>query len=131
MKSTLVSDQQVSSALSQKSEDVVLHHLHSFTSNDLEKLMSDYTDSSILITHQQTYSGKDQIRAFFIELMTHFPAAASDFTLDKLVSDGELAFIVWHATTPTLEVPLGTDTFVIKGNKIVQQTFAGQMNFLN
>jgi hypothetical protein len=46
------------------------------------------------------------------------------------VSD-ELVFIVWHATTPSLEVALGTDTFLIKRGKINRQTFAGQMKFLN
>ena len=131
MKSTILPGQRVSSSLSSESEDVLLHHLHSFISNDLDKLMGDYTPESILITHQETYNGPDEIRAFFTELMDHFPANESDFKLDKLVSDGELVFIVWHATTPTLEVALGTDTFVIKKNKIVKQTFAGKMRFLN
>lgn len=129
MKST--SAFETSSATSKESENVLLHHLHSFASNDLELLMSDYTDQSILITHEQTYKGIREIRAFFTELMNHFPKGHSDFTLDKLVSDDELVFILWHATTPSLEVSLGTDTFVIKEGKIMQQTFAGVMNFLN
>ncbi|MGZ3844773.1 MAG: nuclear transport factor 2 family protein [Flavisolibacter sp.] len=131
MKSTTVASRKVSSALSKESEDVLLHHLHSFASNDLDKLMGDYTLESILITHEETYNGPEEIRAFFTELMDHFPTNESDFKLDKLVSDGELVFIVWHATTPTLEVALGTDTFVIKNGKIVKQTFAGKMRFLN
>ncbi|MGZ3939666.1 MAG: nuclear transport factor 2 family protein [Flavisolibacter sp.] len=131
MKSTTVASRKVSSALSKESEDVLLHHLHSFASNDLDKLMGDYTLESILITHEETYNGPEEIRAFFTELMDHFPTNESDFKLDKLVSDGELVFIVWHATTPTLEVALGTDTFVIKNGKIVKQTFAGKMSFLN
>lgn len=129
MKSTVLS--KAPSALSKESENVLLHHLHSFASNDLELLMSDYTDQSILITLEQTYNGPREIRAFFTELMNHFPKDHSDFTLDKLVSSEELVFIVWHATTPSLEVSLGTDTFVIKEGKILQQTFAGIMKFLN
>jgi len=131
MKSTTIASPTVSSALSKESEDVLLHHLHSFASNDLDMLMGDYIEESILITHEQTYKGPGEIRAFFTELLDHFPTNESDFKLDKLVSDGELVFIVWHAKTPTLEVALGTDTFVIEQGKIVKQTFAGKMRFLN
>ena len=131
MKSTILSDEQVYSALSKDSENVLLRHLHSFANNDLETLMSDYTEQSVLITHDQTYTGLQEIRAFFNELMDHFPAEDSDFKLDKLVVSDELVFIVWHATTPSLEVVLGTDTFLIKRGKINRQTFAGQMKFLN
>lgn len=131
MKSTTVTDQRVSSGMSKESEDVLLNHLHSFTSNDLDRLMGDYTPESILITHEETYNGKDEIRAFFAAIMQHFPTDQSDFKLDKLVSNDELVFIVWHAVTPSVEVALATDTFVIKKGKIVKQTFAGNMKFLN
>jgi ketosteroid isomerase-like protein len=131
MKSTTLSNRKVSSELSKQSEDVLLNHLQSFVSNDLDNLMGDYVEDSILITHEQTFTGPGEIRAFFTELMDHFPASQSEFKLDKLVTDGELAFIVWHATTPSLDVALGTDTFVIKQGKIVKQTFAGKMKFLN
>jgi len=129
MKSTVLS--KASSALSGESENVLLHHLHSFASNDLETLMSDYTEQSILITQDQTYKGIGEIRTFFAELMDHFPKDRSNFMLDKLVASDELVFIVWHATTPSLQVSLGTDTFLIKSGKIYRQTFAGQMKFLN
>jgi len=42
-----------------------------------------------------------------------------------------MVYIVWHAKTPRLEVPIGSDTFVIKDGKIYQQTFVGQLNFIN
>jgi hypothetical protein len=131
MKSTVLPNEQVSSALSKDSENVLLRHLHSFGNNDLEALMSDYTEQSVLITHEQTYKGIREIKAFFTELMNHFPKEHSNFKLDKLVVSDELVFIVWQATTPSLEVPLATDTFLIKRGKIYQQTFAGQMQFLS
>lgn len=131
MKSTILSDEPVPSALSELSENVLVRHLNSFNHNDLETLMADYTEQSVLITHDAIYSGIEEIRSFFVELMNHFPKNYSNFELDKLVINDELAFIIWHATTPSLEVPLGTDTFIIKGGKIHQQTFAGQLKFLN
>lgn len=131
MKSTVLSNEQVLSALSKDSENVLLRHLHSFGNNDLEALMSDYTEQSVLITHDKTYNGPEEIKTFFTELMTHFPKEDSNFRLEKLVVNDELGFIVWQASTPSLQVSLGTDTFLIKRGKIYQQTFAGQMKFLN
>jgi hypothetical protein len=131
MKSTVLTNELVLSALSKDSENVLLRHLHSFGNNDLEALMSDYTEQSVLITYDQTYNGRDEIKTFFKELMSHFPKEDSNFKLEKLVVNDELGFIVWQASTPSLQVSLGTDTFLIKGGKIYQQTFAGQMKFLN
>lgn len=130
MNSTIVSKEQVS-ALSRKSEDIFLRHLNAFSNNDLEALMSDYTEQSILITQDQTYRGSRQIRGFLSDLLTHFPKDHSEFKLDKLVANDELVFVVWRATTPVVEVSFATDTFIIKEGKIFQQTFAGQMEFLN
>jgi hypothetical protein len=110
---------------------VILHHLSSFQDNDLEAVISDYTNESVLITQDATYRGIEEIRGFFLSLVKHFPKQNSHFELDKLVVHDGLVFIVWHAKTPSLDVLLGTDTFIIKNNKIHQQTFAGQMKFLN
>jgi ketosteroid isomerase-like protein len=113
----------------QATRDIIMHHLRSFRDNDLEGVMSDYTGESVLITQMATYAGPDEIRGFFTDLMTHFPKQGSNFKLDKLIADDELAYIVWHANTPSLDVALGTDTFFLKEGKIFRQTFAGQMNF--
>jgi hypothetical protein len=48
--------------------------------------------------------------------------------MDKMIIENELAYIVWHAKTPTIEIPLGTDTFIIKSGKIKRQTFAAVIN---
>jgi ketosteroid isomerase-like protein len=110
---------------------VLKRHLNSFLHNDLELLMSDYNNDSVLVTQDTTYKGPVAIKSFFTGLVAHFPTQQSKFELDKLVIEGNMAFITWHAKTPTVEVTLGTDTFFITEGKIVQQTFAGQMNFLH
>lgn len=111
-------------------KDIIIHHLGSFQNNDLAAVISDYTNESVFITQDATYTGLEEIKAFFANLMIHFPKDKSIFDLDKLVVVDSLAFIVWHANTPSLEVPLGTDTFIIKDGKIHQQTFCGQMKFI-
>ena len=118
-------------ALNDVSEYIINRHLSSFLKNDLETLMSDYTDESVLITQLETYRGLEEIKSFFVGLMTHFPEQKSSFELDKVIINDGLVFIVWHANTPSVQVPLGTDTFIIRDNKIYQQTFAGVLKFIN
>jgi hypothetical protein len=92
--------------------------------------MSDYTSKSVLITQVATYTGPGRNKCFFADLMLHFPKQQFSLKLDNLVVNEELVYIVWHAKTPSLEVPLGSDTFMIKDGKIAQQTFVGQLNFI-
>ncbi|MEO8771077.1 MAG: nuclear transport factor 2 family protein [Ferruginibacter sp.] len=108
---------------------VILHHLASFQDNDLEAVISDYTNESVLITPDATYKGPEEIKIFFAALMIHFPKQKSSFEMDKVVVSNELVYIVWHANTPSLDVSMGTDTFIIRNGKINQQTFAGLLKF--
>jgi predicted SnoaL-like aldol condensation-catalyzing enzyme len=117
-------------ALNGASKNIIMHHLSSFQNNNLEAVIADYTDESVLITQDATYKGPEEIRGFFTALMIHFPKQKSGFELDKFVVNNELVYIVWHANTPSLEVFLGTDTFIIRDDKIYQQTFAGHMKFI-
>jgi predicted SnoaL-like aldol condensation-catalyzing enzyme len=112
------------------SKEVVTHHLNSFLDNNLEAVMSDYTNESVLITQDTTYTGLEEIKGFFAGLIMHFPQQMSNLVLDKLVTNNNLVYIVWHASTPNLQVPFGSDTFIIKDNAIYQQTFVGQLNFI-
>ena len=106
-----------------------MHHLSSFVENDLDAVISDYTDESILITPDSIYMGPAEIRAFFVGLMVHFPKGQSSFELDKIVAKDEMVYIVWHAKTPSVTVPLASDTFVLRGGKIHQQTFIGEFEY--
>jgi hypothetical protein len=123
--------QTLSAPTSDLSKNVVMNHLNSFLNNDLNAVVSDYTDESVLITQEGTYRGIEAIKSFFVGLIVHFPKKQSKFDLDKLVINEELIFIVWHARTPSLNVPMGSDTFIIRNGKIVQQTFVGQLVFMN
>lgn len=117
--------------LSDATKVLLTHHLSSFLNNDLEAVVSDYTDESVLITQPATYIGRKEIATFFADFMTHFPKGNANFDLDEIVIKDEFAFIVWHANNPTLNVSLGSDTFVIKGDKIHRQTFVGLMEFIS
>ena len=123
--------QTLSPSTSEASKKIILNHLNSFQHNDLNAVMGDYTNDSVLITQDGTYKGLDAIKSFFIRLIIHFPKEKSSFDLDTLVIDDEFAYIVWHARTPSLTVPIGSDTFVIRNGKIYQQSFVGQLIFIH
>ncbi len=124
-------DRTKEATVDESSKEVVMHHLKSFLDNNLEALLSDYAHESVLVTQASTYSGPKEIKAFFVGLNKHFPQQTSNLVLDKVVATDDLVYIVWHAETPSLNVPLGSDTFIIKNGKIHQQTFVGQLNFIN
>jgi len=109
---------------------IILNHLQSFLNNDVEAVISDYTEDAILMTQTKTYTGPEEIKGFFWGLLVHFPKDRSGFDLEQLFVSNELAYIVWHAKTPTVHVAIGTDTFFIKEGKIHRQTFAGRFNYL-
>jgi ketosteroid isomerase-like protein len=59
--------------LSHNSRDIIMHHLDSFQNHDLESVVSDYTNESVFITQESTYTGPEEIKVFFANLLSHFP----------------------------------------------------------
>ena len=60
MKNTFQSEKSTQSALSDASKNILMNHLNSFQDNDLEILMADYTNESVLITEEATYTGLER-----------------------------------------------------------------------
>jgi hypothetical protein len=104
---------------------VVNHHLEAFGSNNMEELMADYTDESVLMTPDGNFTGLAEIQGLFEQVLPMFPTEGTEFVLDKMVVDNNLAYLVWRANTPVVEAELATDTFIIEDGKIIRQTFAG------
>lgn len=90
----------------------------------VEALMQDYTDRSVLITHDATYRGLGEIRKFFATLLKDLPAGFWDgFEMKRQEIVDEVAYIRWQRKP---WFPLATDTFVVRNGKIVFQTFTAQ-----
>lgn len=102
-------------------------HLQAFGSGDVDAIMRDYAADAVLCTPDATFRGRDQIRAFFDQVMPLFPAAGTTLDLRRQDVNGEMAYVVWSASTPSVDVPLGSDTFVVRGDAIVYQSFAGHV----
>lgn len=112
--------------IDQENTRVVLErHWQTFRQNDLEGVMADYTEESVLITPDATYRGLAQIRQNFENAFAAFPHSQTTFLLDKSVIDRDVAYILWRADAPTFRLTYATDTFVVRDGKIIRQTYAG------
>lgn len=109
----------------EKTEEVLSHHWEAFMNNDLEETMKDYTDESVLVTPDATYTGLEEIRTNFVNAFRAFPKDSTTFTLDKSLAAQDIGYILWKSKTPAFNLTFATDTFIIRDGKIVRQTFAG------
>lgn len=109
-------------------QEVLEHHLQSFGAGDLEETLKDYTDDSVLMTPEGVIRGTEALRAAFEGFYGGlFRPGTYEFAIDRIDIEGEIAFIVWHSSNEGAEVPLGTDTFLIRGGKIAVQTFVARI----
>ena len=110
------------------SQAVFDHHINAVLANDLDAILEDYSEESILFTPDSTYTGLTQIRGFFEGLLPSFPTEGTNIEVDRLAVEQDAVFILWHGSTPTLDIPFGTDTFIIQDSIIILQSFAGVIN---
>jgi ketosteroid isomerase-like protein len=107
-----------------QAEDTLNHHLQSFGGGDIDALVSDYTEDSVILFEDSLITGLDNIRGFFDDFITNTLPPGCEFEMKHLQVSGDIAYIVWTAGTNALSFKLGTDTFVVKDGKIAHQTIA-------
>lgn len=109
---------------SAETKKVVEHHLDAFGKADMAAVMSDYTDTSVIITPGGELRGKEAIQGLFTALFAEFAKPGASFDLQTLVAEGNIGYIVWAAETADNVYEVGTDTFLVEGSKIMVQTLA-------
>lgn len=104
-------------------EAVVRTHVQTFLDQKgVAAIVADYDEDACLLSEGRTYRGRREIGIFFEDFIAGLPAQAMQrFSLRSLRTEGDLAYITWSAGA---ELPLGTDTFVVRNGKIVSQTVA-------
>jgi hypothetical protein len=101
-------------------EDVLRNHLRSARLG-VDAVMDDYTNQSMLMTHDATYRGLAEIRLFFTALFESLPAGFFEaMRMRREEVDGDFAYIVWDREPI---ISRATDTFVVRDGKILFQTF--------
>lgn len=106
-------------------EAVLDHHLEAFANQDLESIMVDYTDESVIVTNLGVFRGLEGIEELFSDLFAEFNQEDTTLEVDDTIVEGEFAYLLWHAETPDNVYAFCTDTFHIPEETIDFQTFAG------
>jgi len=112
----------------QTTRQVLEHHLGTLGAGDLNGILSDYMDDSILISADGVLEGRQAIRGFFEGVLASlFKPGTYEFTIDTLHVADDIAYIVWHASCASADIVFATDTFVVRNGKIAVQTFAAKI----
>ena len=102
-------------------EATLVHHLQAFNEG-VDAIMSDYTEGSVFFTPEGPLRGLAAIRSFFDAFLASSPPELlRAMTLVRQDVAGDVAYILWTAEP---FIPLATDTFVVRGGKIVAHSFA-------
>jgi ketosteroid isomerase-like protein len=101
-------------------QEVFAHHGKALAAGDLDEIVVDYADDSVLITPAGVARGKDGIRQAFAKLLDDLPNAAWD--LKTQIFAGDVLFLEWAADSAINRVDDGVDTFVFRGGSIWAQT---------
>jgi uncharacterized protein (TIGR02246 family) len=105
------------------------HNIAAFSAGSADEVLKDFAPDAVLITPEGVSKGHDAIHAAYSAMFAGlFKPGTYDFTLDAAYVDGDIAFIAWRASCATVEIPMGTDTFVVRNSKIIAQTFAAKMD---
>jgi ketosteroid isomerase-like protein len=106
-------------------EAVLQHHVQALVSRNLDGILEDYTDDSVLFFPQGAFKGLKNLRAAFTAVLGMLtPEALANMKVIKQEIDSEYAYVLWSALPA---VTFGGDTFRVHNGKIVMQSFVGQM----
>ena len=100
--------------------EVFAHHGEALAVGDLDEIVADYADDSVVITAAGVARGKDSIRQAFAKLLADLPEAA--WNLKTRIFEGDVLFLEWAADSAVNRVDDGVDTFVFRDGMIWAQT---------
>ncbi|NOX50652.1 MAG: nuclear transport factor 2 family protein [Gammaproteobacteria bacterium] len=108
---------------------MLVRHLEAFRTGDVDGVMQDYTEESAFYTPDGVLKGLEAIRRLFEGYLTgpFAPDIVESFEILREDCEGEIAYVVWKASTAAIEVVIGSDTFIVRDGKIVYQTFVGHI----
>lgn len=102
--------------------EVFASHLHFATIGDFEAdLQENYAEDVVVIYSAGAFKGLEAVRAAALQLNDELPNAHFQYT--RQIVAGEYAYLEWTATSDRYHVDYGTDTFVIRDDKIQMQSF--------
>src|SRR5829696_2100159 len=105
-------------------EQVLDHHLDCFGRGDLEGILADYSPDAVMMTPTGALKGPAAMRPVFQAIFAEFGKPGTSFSITQRSIDGDYAYILWTAETADNVCEMGTDTFVVRNDRIHLQSFA-------
>lgn len=104
---------------------VIERHLEALLAADLETLISTFADDAVVISPEGPMTTRGEIVDGCRRLLSGlFAPGTYTFTVDSLVTDGEIGLLTWHASCRGTEIPFAADTFIVRDGRISSKTFA-------
>jgi SnoaL-like domain len=101
-------------------QEVFRHHGEVLMAEDLDGIVSDYTDDALFITPDGVLRGKEGVREGFVKLLGDVPGASWD--LPTQIFEDDILLLEWKAESEKVKVEDGIDTFVFRDGLIRVQT---------
>jgi len=101
-------------------QEVFAHHGRALAAGDLDEIVADYAEDSVVITSAGVARGRDGVRKAFARLLDDLRDAEWD--LKNQIFDGDVLFLEWAADSAINRVDDGVDTFVFRDGMIWAQT---------
>ncbi|MCC7005534.1 MAG: nuclear transport factor 2 family protein [Ottowia sp.] len=101
-------------------------HIAAWDKRDLDAIMSDYAENTVLILNNKIYEGRTAVRKVFERLFQIFDQGKNK--IDTPIIKDRIVYITWHFSLRSNKTTFfGTDTFVIENNAISYQTIASPL----
>jgi hypothetical protein len=101
------------------------HHISAWEARNLDEIVSDYDEKSILILNGEIFKGPAQIRSVFTSLFKIFDQGTNKISPPTIIEN--IVYIQWSFTPQGSQEFDGTDTFIIENDKIKIQTIASKL----
>lgn len=106
-------------AETRNSEQVLIHHVEALKALNLEDVLADYNDASVLVTADKTYVGKAQIREIFTNMLPMMEPL-KDINVTRVPLSSDVTRQLFHATLNGNNID-GEDIFVVRDGAILFQ----------
>ena len=100
-------------------QDVFAHHGAALGAEDLEDIVSDYTEDAVLIVQNKVFRGRDGARQVFTKLLQDVPQATWELAT---VFEDDVLYLEWKARSGGRRIDDGIDTFVFDRGQVRVQT---------
>lgn len=117
----------ISPELTAQTKATLHHRLKCFADGDIDGIMSDFADDAVLIGMDGLVDNLAEIRKLFTTIITEYIPKGSTITMKHAIAVGDVAYILWSAQSPAFDIPVGSDTFVMRDGKVIAQTFAAHI----